>query len=56
MGKAGGKCVISAMQGDSTITYAQYIKMYILEVTSQYDRISDWQDKTSLCKNNIINY
>ena len=29
MGKAVGKCVISAMQGYSTITYAQYIKMYV---------------------------
>ena len=56
MGEAGGKRVISAMQGDSKITYVLHSKMYVQEVTSQYDGISDWQDKTLLCKNVIINY
>ena len=42
MGEAGGKYVISTMQGDSTITYIQHGKMYIQEVTTQYNGISDW--------------
>ena len=56
MGEAGGKHVISATQGDSTITYIQYSKICAQEVTSQDNGISDWQDKTFLCKNNIFNY
>ena len=55
MVKAGGKHIISTTQGDSRITYVQYSKMCIQEVTSQYDGISDWQDKTLLCKNDILN-
>ena len=42
MGEAGGKHVISAMQGDSMITYIQHSKMCIQEVTTQYNGISDW--------------
>ena len=30
--------------------------MCVQEVTSQYDGISDGQDKTLLCKNYIFNY
>ena len=41
MSEAGGKHVISAMQGDSTITYIQHSKMCVQEVTSRYDGISD---------------
>ena len=39
--EAGGKHVISAMQDDSIITYVQHSKIYVQEVTSQYDGISD---------------
>ena len=56
MGETGGKHVISAMQGDSMITYIQYSKICLQRVTSQYDGISDWQNKPLLCKNDIINY
>ena len=56
MGEAGGKHVISAMQGDSTVAYVQHSKMCVQEITSQYDGISDGQDKTLLCKNYILNY
>ena len=46
--EVGGKHVISAMQGDSIITYIQDSKMCIQEVTTQYYGICDWQDKTLL--------
>ena len=39
--EAGGKHVISAMQGDSVITYIQHSKTYIQKFTSQYNGISD---------------
>ena len=42
MGEAGGKYIISAMQGDITITYIQHSIMCIQEVTTQYNEISDW--------------
>ena len=42
MGEAGSKHVISAMQGDGTITYMQHSKMCIWKVISQYNGISDW--------------
>ena len=42
MGQAGSKHVISAMQGDSMITYVQCSKMCYQEATSQYNGISDW--------------
>ena len=42
MGEAGGKCVISAMQGDSVIIYIQHNKMCVQEVTAQYYGISAW--------------
>ena len=54
MGEVGG--IISAMQGDSMITYVQHSKMFVQKVTFQYDGISDRQDKTLLHKNNIFNY
>ena len=41
IGKAGSKQVISIMQGDIMITYIQHSQMYIQEVTSQYNGISD---------------
>ena len=41
-GEAGSKREISTMQGDSIITYVQYRKMYVQEVTTQYNGISDW--------------
>ena len=55
MGGAGSKCVISTTQGDSMINYVQHSKMCVQEATSQYDGISDWQDKTLLCKKNTFN-
>ena len=55
MGGAGSKCVVSAMQGDGTVTYVQHINMCIQEVTSQYNGISDWKYETLLCENYIIN-
>ena len=42
MGEAGGKHVISAMQGDSMITYIQHSKMCVQKVTTQYNGICDW--------------
>ena len=42
MGEAGNKWVISAMQGDGMIIYVQHSKMYIQEVNSQYNELSDW--------------
>ena len=42
MGEAGGKHVISAMQGNGAITNIQQSKMYVREVNTQYDEISDW--------------
>ena len=56
MGEAGNKHVINAMQGDGTSTYIQHTKMCIQKVTSQYNGISDWQDKALLCENYIFNY
>ena len=41
-GEASSKRVISAMQGDGNTTYVQHRKMYIQDITSQYNRISDW--------------
>ena len=40
MGEASGKHVISAMQGDSMITYVQQSKLCV-QVNSQYNGISD---------------
>ena len=40
-GEAGGKHVISTMQGDSTIIYIQHSKMYVQKVTTQYNGSSD---------------
>ena len=42
MGEAGGKCVISTMQGNSMITYIQHSKVCVQEVTTQYNGTSDW--------------
>ena len=42
MGEAGGKHVISIMQGDSMITYIQHSKMCVQKVATQYNGISDW--------------
>ena len=42
MGEAGSKHVISATQGDGTITYIHYSKMCVQEVTTQYNGIHDW--------------
>ena len=56
MGEAGGKYVISAMQDDSTITYFQHSKVYIQKVTTQYNGIRDWYNKTLLYEYNIFNY
>ena len=42
MGEACSKCVFSALQGDSMITYIQHSKMCVQEVTTQYNGISDW--------------
>ena len=39
MGEAGDKCVISTMQGDSTITDIQHTKICVQEVTTQYNGI-----------------
>ena len=33
-GGAGGKCIITAAQGDGTVTYIHCSKMYIQKVTS----------------------
>ena len=41
IGEAGGKHVISKMQGDSVVTYVQHSKMCVQEVTSQYNGISN---------------
>ena len=40
-GEAGGKHVINTVKDDSTITYIQYRKVYVQEVTTQYTGISD---------------
>ena len=55
MGGAGGKRVISTMQGDSMITYIHHSKMCVQEVTNQYNGICDWQDKMLLCEYYIFN-
>ena len=41
IGEADSKYVISAMQGDSMITYVQHSKICIQEVITQYNGISD---------------
>ena len=54
--EASSKHVISAIQGDTMITYIQLSKMCVQEVTTQYNGISDWYDKTWLCEYNTVNY
>ena len=56
MGEAGIKHIISAMQGYGIITYIQYNRICVQEAISQYYGIGNWQDKTLLYKNHIINY
>ena len=41
MGEAGSKHVLSAMQGDGTITYVRQSKICVQEISSQYNGISD---------------
>ena len=41
-GEADGKHVISAMQGDGTITYIQHSKMCVQKFATQYNGIHDW--------------
>ena len=41
MGEAGSKHVISAIQGDGTITHIQHSKIYVQKVTSKYNGIND---------------
>ena len=40
--EADPRHIISTMQNDSTITYIQHSKICVQEVTSQYNKISDW--------------
>ena len=40
--KVGGKHIISAMQDGCTITYIQHRKIYVQEVTTWYNEISNW--------------
>ena len=42
IGKAGGKHIISTMQGNSTITYIQHSKMCVQKNTTQYNGKRDW--------------
>ena len=55
-GKAGGKHIIGATQGDSMITYILHSTMCIQKVTTQYSGICDWYYKTLLCEYYIFNY
>ena len=54
-GKAGGKHIISAMQGDNTITCIQHYKMCVQKITAQYNGTRDWWDKILLYEFNIFN-
>ena len=44
------------MKGNGTITYIQHSKMCIQKVSSQYNGIGDWKEKTLLCEDYHLKY